>query len=141
MQQYLTHPKPTTTRTSKKIHHNMFLPIKCFCFHKCFTWLHLVYHTFGFKGQILVALNPLHTLFGFNVFFNARETHCIRSFFLTPFPLLARVQRSMYVLNVILNDLNHATSKVAKHGLCVMDNLLNPTPPSCLMHNIYCNYM
>jgi hypothetical protein len=32
-------------------------------------------------------------------------------FFQTPFPLLARVQRSMYVLNVVLNDLNHATSR------------------------------
>jgi hypothetical protein len=130
MQQYLIHPKKTTTRTSKKIHHKMFLPIMCFCFHKCFTWLHLVYPTFGFRGQILVALNPLHILFEFNVFFNARETHCTRSFFLTLFPLLARVQRSMYVLNVVLNDLNHATSRGCKTWLMCDGNFIksNPNP-------------
>ncbi len=141
MQQYLIHSKKTTTRTSKKVHHNMLLPIKCFCFHKCFTWLHLVYHTFGFRGQILVALNPLHILFGFNVFFNARKTHCTRSFFLTPFPLLARIQRSVYVLNVVLNDLNHATSRGCKTWLVCNGKFIksNPTPLAlCTISAVTC---
>ncbi len=47
---------------------------------------------------------------GFNVFPNIRDIHCARSSFLTPFPLLAKVHTSMENLNVVLNNLKHATS-------------------------------
>jgi len=51
---------------------------------------------------------------GFNVFPNIINTHCARSSFLTPFPLLAKVHTSMENLNVALNNLKHATTIACK---------------------------
>jgi hypothetical protein len=31
--------------------------------------------------------------------------------------------------------------EVTQHGLCVMENLLSPTPPLLPYANIYCSYM
>lgn len=55
-----------------------------FCLHELFVRCHLLAMVVGSSGQILVILNPLHILGGFNVFWRTREPYYVRSSFLAP---------------------------------------------------------
>jgi hypothetical protein len=48
---------------------------------------------------------PLHMLVVVSAFLNARDTHCAKSSLLTPIPLLANVQTSIYDVKTILKGL------------------------------------
>jgi hypothetical protein len=51
--------------------------------------------TLGSSNHILVVLNPLHMFCGINVIFRTKLTHYIKSFFVTPFFLLTKIQTSL----------------------------------------------
>ncbi len=64
----------------------------------------------GFNGYILVLLNSFHMLYGVRVFFNANETHCVKSSFFIILRLFVNVHTSMYAQNVVFNGLKQETS-------------------------------
>ncbi len=57
-----------------------------------------------------MAKKPLHMLVVVNAFLNARDSHCAKSYLLTPLLLLANVQTSLYALKVVWKGLKHETS-------------------------------
>ncbi len=65
-----------------------------------------------------------------NVFLNVNDTHCAKSSLLAPLPLLANVKTFLYVLKVVLKDLEHETSSDCNaHEVCGGKVIkFNPTP-------------
>ncbi len=84
---------------------------------------------------------PLHMLVVVNVFLSVKNTHCAKSSLLTPLPLLANVQTSLYALKVILKGLKHETSSgYNAHEVCDGRVIkFNPTPIAlCTTSKVTC---